>query len=275
MAEGAVDELERVERRARIRASYAGMFVPVVIAAATIGIGWLQNDLAARQRAADSLAAAEPQCFDQLVAVVDAKGAIEKAGSDPGALNLLRERYILIANKAEATCRRANFPLPASFETSLRAAGIAVQQPELRRLAGETATSLEAPPPAAPMDEDPLAIDTTRANASVRPAVPITLFVQIANESQRDRARELALALEGQTVEGRPITVPGIELVSRPPPVNDLRCLKAEDCAINAAFAALLSEAIGAPVKPVSLADRFGTSASVRPGTFELWLAAS
>lgn len=261
------DALEQRERRARIRAAYAGMAIPLLVALVSTGFALLQSHLAREERNAADVRAAEPACFDQLVAVVDAKAAMEEAGRPAAALDRAREKYILLAAKAEATCRRAQWQLPPSFGNSLRAAGIAVQEPGLRQVAAETAASLTPATPAAPAA-------TATAGAPARaPAIPIALYIQIASEAQRGPARALARGLEGQVVAGRPITVPGIELVARPPAANDLRCLKPDDCALNAELAQFLSQKAGVPVKPLSLAARFGADPAVRPGTFELWFA--
>jgi len=273
------DALEQQERRARIRASYAGMAIPLLVVLVSGLFAFLQSRLARAERDAADVRAAEPACFDQLVAVVDAKAAMEEPGRAAAALDRAREKYILLAAKAEATCRRADWQLPPSFGASLRAAGIAVQEPGLRQVAAETAASLAPEPapgaaaPVRPETQGPAGAGAP-GPATGTPAVPITLYIQIADEAQRAAARALASRLEGQEVAGRPVTVPGIELVARPPSANDLRCLKPADCAINKELAQWLGKAVGQPVKPVSLAARFGADPSVRAGTFELWFAA-
>jgi hypothetical protein len=271
---GTVDPLELRERLAKIRASYAGMAIPLLVVLVSTGYAFLQNRIARAEREAADIRAAEPACFDQLVAVVDAKAAMEDGGQGIAALDRAREKFILLAAKAEATCKRAAWQLPPTFGASLRAAGIAVQEPGLRQVAAETAASLAAE--TEPGEDSPALQERggTPGPATEAPAVPITLYIQIADEAQRAPARALAARLEGQAVAGRPVTVPGVELVARPPAATDLRCLKPDDCAINAALAEFLGKAVDRPVKPVSLAARFGTDPAVRPGTFELWFAA-
>ncbi|MEJ8851594.1 ATP-binding protein [Variovorax rhizosphaerae] len=107
--------------------------------------------------------------------------------------------------------------------------------------------------------------------ASVSPRI----YFHIAEESQRAAARALELRVEAGRVDNMPVVVPGIELIDAPPPENQLRCFKAEECKqYGNALLELVNARLASPkfiLKDFS--EKYGSSTSIRPLHFEIYFA--
>ncbi|MEO8133377.1 MAG: ATP-binding protein [Betaproteobacteria bacterium] len=68
---------------------------------------------------------------------------------------------------------------------------------------------------------------TTLSNAT---RISPRLYINIAEESQREAAHELELRIEAGRIGDASVVVPGIKLLDSPPPYSLLRCFTAEDC---------------------------------------------
>lgn len=103
--------------------------------------------------------------------------------------------------------------------------------------------------------------------------MPIRLFIQIADESQRKAARALELRLEALKLGSRPIVVPGIELT----PIggdDTVRCLKVVDCRDVNALADLVNGQLSSPqFGTINLSRRYDRDPRIVVGNFELWFS--
>lgn len=113
----------------------------------------------------------------------------------------------------------------------------------------------------------------TPPNLSTSQVVSLRVYIQIANESQREKARELELQLEKQAVDGAKIIVPGIELISSFKGYSTLRCLRANECEIyGQKLVDAVNSILQAPkVQLLDLSARYGQATNIRPWHYELW----
>ena len=107
----------------------------------------------------------------------------------------------------------------------------------------------------------------------VRQLEPL-VYVHIPPNVDRDMVRRFELALEQYSVNGRPIVVPGIQLVNQTPDETQLRYLKAFDRQEAFELADYLRKLGCAVADPISLAHRYNEDKRVRPRTYELWFSA-
>ncbi len=101
--------------------------------------------------------------------------------------------------------------------------------------------------------------------------IQATLYIHIAEESQRRSAMALERALEA--LAGKEIVLPGIDLVKDYPSRAELRCFQPEECRGEARkILAMVQRSIAAPeVQLRDLSARYGKVAGVRPRQYELW----
>jgi len=100
---------------------------------------------------------------------------------------------------------------------------------------------------------------------------PATLYIHIAEESQRRGAKALERALEARL--GDKIVLPGIDLVGDPPSRAELRCFQPDECRDEARkILDMVRRSIAAPqVQIRDLSARYGKVAGVPRGHYELW----
>lgn len=106
----------------------------------------------------------------------------------------------------------------------------------------------------------------TEASAALS-TIPVQVFLQIASESQRDKAKDVVTALQK-----RGYVTPGIENISGKadsPKKTNVRYFNDEDKAIAETIASILKE------KGISDAYTYHVSQfKVRPGSLEIWFSA-
>jgi hypothetical protein len=99
------------------------------------------------------------------------------------------------------------------------------------------------------------------------------LYIHIADEEQRATARDFERAIEGRTVDGASIVVPGIQRVESAPSATELRFFKKEERQMAEAIAQVVDEILDTPLSVKDLSARYGASTAIRPNHFELWFA--
>jgi hypothetical protein len=101
------------------------------------------------------------------------------------------------------------------------------------------------------------------------------VYLHITNESYRPAAAAFERALEGATLNGARIVVPGIELVSSSPPGSVLRCFQQDECEREAvSLAGVVNKLLAEPeVKVQDLSLRYAKGKNVRARHYELWFA--
>ena len=272
----AADDLDRREKRSKIVAAYAAIATSVASVATAALVGWLTFSLnAGNSRSADLKA-----CLEQSEKSAEyAFSAKVFDGANEGARDAL---LVTVAAPVAELCKRAGVDAPTWLRDKLQS--VQLGNADLRQSAGEVIATLDtaanqtaAAPAPAPVTPPP----TAAANGPAAPPAtavknPVRLFIQISDESQRAALHELRRNLAGNgadlTLDGRPIIIPGIELVA-PQKESQLRCLKTVDCAAAPAMAALIARTLGVPVRPLDISRRWNADPTVRAGTYELWLA--
>jgi hypothetical protein len=137
-------------------------------------------------------------------------------------------------------------------------------------------TSNAAPAVAAKIQAvaDQLVRDATEVlPPSPAPAQAARVYVHITNAAHRAAAIEFGKALEGITVEGARLIVPGVELVKSAPSRPALRCFQATECAGEAReILEAANQLLSAPqLQLQDLSRRYGASANSRPRHYEIW----
>lgn len=106
-------------------------------------------------------------------------------------------------------------------------------------------------------------------------AVPMRIYVHIAEDGQRAAAHQFATLLTKLGAGGERLQVPGVELVTRPPARSVLRCFKAEECRSDGER--LLKTANSLLISPTlvleDLSGRYENATNIRPRHFEVWFA--
>jgi len=246
------DRLSRNEVRAKIAAAYGGLLVPVAIVGATLWFNHSNAQIAARQK-----------CIDQSLEIVRTYSAqtVSPTRGDE------RRRFVaMLATLGDLTvqsCRRARLDIPPFVSATLRQAE--------REAAGTPAAAVLGG--VAERAEEQSGEEAPSAAQTLAPSQPgaIRLFIHISEESQREAAQRLELALEAAQLGGSAIVVPGIELVPGGGD-NSLRCLKRADCRRAEALTGLIGRTLSAPaVTPRDLSARYERDRGVAAGTYELW----
>ncbi len=153
------------------------------------------------------------------------------------------------------------------------------QSEELQRLAEQLKTPTT--PGGKPGLVDPkTARDIGRLAYEISSAAPATsnvgarVYLHIADEQFRPAAAAFERALEGTTLNGAKIIVPGIELVSASPPGSVLRCFQKDDCAEAGSLLELIDRVLAEPqLKIQDLSGRYSNSKNIRGRHFEIWFA--
>jgi hypothetical protein len=110
--------------------------------------------------------------------------------------------------------------------------------------------------------------ETIKSTASETIAkIPARVYFHIRNESQRERAEQIAAKLQEQG-----FIVPGIERLDTGPTTTELRFFTGSEPADTQVLVNAFTQ-LGLNVKPVDLSNRYKNSTSVRPRHYELWIS--
>jgi hypothetical protein len=105
------------------------------------------------------------------------------------------------------------------------------------------------------------------------------LYVQYSKPADRTAAQALMDDSRSKTfyVEKRPISIPGIELVSRSPSRMELRCLTRADCDQAGGLAVWVAGRLNRPVEDIRVVSLAATyeGRGATAGNYELWFPAS
>ncbi|MCP5416346.1 MAG: hypothetical protein H6965_04555 [Chromatiaceae bacterium] len=114
----------------------------------------------------------------------------------------------------------------------------------------------------------------TRTLALIGELPAARLYIHIAEEQQRPAAIQLQQQLEKLEVNGMPLSVPGIQLITSFKYRSDLRCFRQEECRSDGAFlAATLSGWLVQPEVALSdLSERYQNTDKIRARHYELWI---
>lgn len=112
--------------------------------------------------------------------------------------------------------------------------------------------------------EQALSPRTSKADTDL----PIRVYLQIAKESQRQRAEEIGRQLEEQALN---IRFQGVELVNSAPSQNELRYYRRGERAIAETIQQYLAE-LGVDVS-LGYVRGYENSNAIRPHTFEIWFS--
>jgi hypothetical protein len=101
------------------------------------------------------------------------------------------------------------------------------------------------------------------------------VYIHIAEDSQRDAARELELRIEAGRVGDAAVTVPGIQLIDAPPTYSLLRCFVAEDCRqYGAGLVELINAQLVSPkVRLQDFSGVYKATKALQPQHFEVYFA--
>lgn len=277
---------------------YTAFLWPILIAAVGGFWTWSQDNQADRKLEQERLLKLQAQCFDQTQPAVKARLALRKAeDTNQADKDALREEFILAGIRAATACRAAGMETPIPLERRVEAEARALDDMDLRLAAFENVSSFQeaagaqagAPhvnrettpqkPPSPSPESGPVGEsappDKGRPTGAARS--PIRLYVQYSREADKAAAEALMDASRSTSFQGRAVSVPGIERVSRAPSRMELRCLTAVDCQQAAGLAAWVADQLNrsaSDVRVVSLAATYeGRGAKV--GSYEFWFPAS
>lgn len=246
------------EQMAKVVAAYGSLLIPFAIGAATLLINWNSQ-----------VETAAEACRDRTLKLYDdAQGALQRlqgAGQASPSLRAdLTARQSIALDLLTHSCRKGGIAIPQALQEAIS---------RLKAYAPEASTRQSL----AASEERAGGTGLTSSSAAViTPAASssgaIRVYLHISDESQRAAAEALETQLEQQRLGGRPIVVPGVELVA-PQPTSSLRCLKVADCRLADALKSLVEQSLpGVRLETFNLSARFENEAGVRPGTYEIWL---
>lgn len=214
-------------------------------------------------------------CRERTLALYDNATQFVEAGTNraPTAIAHSAARLAIDSQFVELTCSGASMPVSAELSGVLGEVSRMLPKGSSKNLIQNTADAAETNNKAA----------QPRPEASIAPVIAVSqqpdpdgrLFIQISDERQRGRAEALRDTLARDAPVSWPLTVVnGIELAG-PVHTNELRCLKAADCVRAKPLADAIVRAGGLKeLRVIDLSARFERSEKVKPGTYELWLAA-
>jgi hypothetical protein len=213
--------------------------------------------------------AAADACRDRTLALYDQATRFidEDRGKAPSVINHNGARIAIESQFVELTCGRAGMPVSEQLSAVLGEARGLLSDDASRDIikrtiavAGGPVANTAVPPPA--------------ASANTAPPATARLYIQISDENQRAGATALRDRLRANPPAGWNLSIAqGIERAS-PVGANELRCLKARDCAAAPGLADAIAAAGALTALPVrDLSQRYENAGGVKPGTFELWLA--
>lgn len=252
------------EQRAKVIAAYGSLAIPVCIAFATVAYNYNERT----QSAAESCREKTLAFYDNASAALEKLQGLQNAGQSVKAD--ITNRQAIALDLLTASCARGGVQVPPGVSSVIE---------RLRGFATEDSTraSLEASAVRA-VEQSP--VPASRAD-SVAPGIgrvlpsggPVRVYVHISEEAQRGAATIFARALEAQTLDGRAVDVPGIELVS-PQPSSTLRCLKKSDCDRAGELRAIIGRiSPGMDLAVSDLSGRYERERGVKAGTYEIWLS--
>lgn len=214
--------------------------------------------------------AAINSCYERTGATIAKANSFVAAGSNrPETQQDIELRQLAYdAEFVEFTCKRANRATSEVLALALREASRLAPQGKDSAQLQQTANAMSG------SDVSVAPVATAPAPRNASDASP-RLFIQISDESQRGAAQTLKPQLEQAPLGGRPLRVEaGIEKAS-PVNSNQLRCLTKSDCAQAPELANAISERTGiAGIQVINLSARYANRTDIKPGTYELWLAA-
>lgn len=219
--------------------------------------------------------AAADACRERTLALYDNATQFVEAGPNraPTAIAHNGARLAIDSQFVELTCGRAGMPVSVELSGVLGEASKLLPKGSSKDLIQNAAEAAESSKTAAPTG--PSGPKASAIAAAQQPGLSGRLFIQISDERQRGRAEALRDTLARDAPVSWPLTVVnGIELAG-PVHTNELRCLKAADCARAKPLADAIAKAGGLKeLRVIDLSARFERSEKVKPGTYELWLAA-
>lgn len=267
---------------------YTAFLWPILLAAVGGFWTWSQDNQTDRRLDQERILKLQAQCFEQTQPVVKARLALRLAeDKNLATKDALREEFVLVGYRATAACRDAGMETPIPIKESVEAEARALGDVDLRLAVFESARTSagSAGGPAPVKSSSPLPEAGTISDAD-RPetrqpkstaAIPIRLYVQYSREVDQSQAEALMEASRSTPFDGRTVSVPGIERVSRAPSRMELRCLTAADCNTAKGLAIWVARLLKRPasdIEVVSLAATYeGRGATA--GNFEFWFPAS
>lgn len=100
------------------------------------------------------------------------------------------------------------------------------------------------------------------------------LYIHIAQESQREPARQLELLLEQATINGDHLVIPGIELVPNFNAASQVRCFRVQECQSDGGpIVETINQLLNTPkVRLEDASATYGDATNIRDRHYELWL---
>lgn len=238
---------------------YTAFLWPILITAVGGFWTWSQDSQADNRLKQERELALQAECFEQTKPAVQARLTLRKAEDTNLAVkDALREEFILAGIRAETACRAAGMETPIPLAKTIEAEARSLDDTDLR-----LAASVANPSPA-----------SSTESLATR---PMRLYVQYSKTEDRAAAQALMDDSRTKKFDGRLISIPGIERVSRSPSRMELRCLTKADCDQAKRLAAWVAERLNRPdndIQVVSLAATYeGRGATA--GNYELWFPAS
>lgn len=276
---------------------YTAFLWPILIATVGGFWTWSQDIQADRKLEQERLLKLQAQCFDQTHPAVEARLALRKAeDANLADRDALREEFILAGIRAATACRAAGMETPIPLEKRIEAEARALDDTDLRLAAFESVSSPQrvagafawaphvtkeptpdkpqSPPPELRPGGEPTHLPKGRPTDAV--AAPIRLYVQYSREADKAEAEALMDASRSTSFNGRTVSVPGVERVTRAPSRMELRCLTAVDCKQAEGLAAWVADRLNRPagdVRVVSLAATY-EGRGAKTGNYEFWFPA-
>lgn len=152
------------------------------------------------------------------------------------------------------------------------------EPPQAPRESRETELARRTPPPLPPLRPAPPLREARVAPPPSAPAPaasadgPVRVFVHVAGAAGRGEADVVRARLGDLILRGAPVATPGVRTVARTPRRNEVRCLKASDCAAARRVGAYLARTLPGGVTVVDMSRTYENDPGVRPGSLELWL---
>lgn len=149
------------------------------------------------------------------------------------------------------------------------------EPPRAPRESRETELARRTPPPlrpAPPLREARVAPPVGAPAPAASADGPVRVFVHVAGGAGRGEADVVRARLGDLILRGAPVATPGVRTVARTPRRNEVRCLKANDCAAARRVGAYLARTLPGGVTVVDMSRTYENDPGVRPGSLELWL---
>ena len=251
------------EQKAKVTAAYGSLAIPICIAFATVAYNYNERT----QSAAESCREKTMRFYDDASAALDKLQGLENAGQSVKAD--ITNRQAIALDLLTASCARGGVEVPVGVRSVIERLGSFAAEDNTRASLEASAIRAEEHGPAIASKNDSVA----PVVGQLRPSGPVRVYVHISDEGQRGRATTFVRSLEAQRLGGRPVDVPGIELVP-PQRASSLRCLKQADCAEADDLRAIIRKiSPGITLKITDLSGRYERERGVQSGTYEIWLS--